>query len=84
MSVTILETLEHSDLLRFREMVVTYDLIEARPPTLTLTDEEIRQAFRDYYELFAELMADYGVEGEEAVEAKIAPATGHIYIGKEE
>jgi hypothetical protein len=83
-SVTILETLSPEDLERFRTVSATMDLVQARPPTLSLADEEIRRVYLDFYALFAELMQRYGIEGEEAIEAKIAPATGHIYIGSEE
>jgi hypothetical protein len=82
--VTILETLSTEDLERFRTAALTLDMIEARPPTLTLTEEEIRRAYLDYHVLFGELMERYGIKDEEAIEAKISLSTGHIYVGAEE
>lgn len=83
MAVTILETLSPEDLEQFRTAALTIDTIEARPPTLTLAEEEIRRAYLDYHVLFGEMMERYGIEGEEAIEAKVSLALGYIYIGSE-
>jgi hypothetical protein len=83
-SVTILDTLSPEDLERWRTLCATRDLIEARVPGLTLTEEECRRVFIDYFATTQELLERYGIEGEEADEAKISAYTGHIYIGSEE
>lgn len=84
MAVTVLETLSEADLARWRTICATYDLVQQPPPKLSLSDEEVRRVYEDYYAMSGELLESYGVEGAEADEAKISPHTGHIYIGAEE
>lgn len=81
MAATVLETLSPEDLERWRLVCATLEMAKASPPTLTLTDEEVRRAILDEYVLVAELFEKYRIEPDEAVEAKISVYTGAIFIG---
>lgn len=83
MTVTVLEKISREDLERYRLMAATVDMLANPPVTLTLTDEEIRRFYLDYYTFMGTLLEQYGIEGEEADEVKVSPYTGHIYIGTE-
>lgn len=88
MAVTVLETLDVEDLKRWREAACLIDVMQAEGLAIPTENEamfsQFKRAFFDFYVLTDELLKKYGIEGEEADEAKISPQTGHIYIGAEE
>lgn len=82
MAVTILETLNLEDLERVRTVTSNVELVQG--PLHNLSSEETRRVWLDYWACCADVLARYGIEGEDAVQAKISPITGSIYTGTEE
>ncbi len=82
MAVAVLETLDGEDLTRWRAACASVELVSV--PGHDLAGEEVRQVWCDYWQLYGELLEAYGVDGEEAAEAKISNATGQIVTGLED
>jgi hypothetical protein len=83
-SVTVLITISEEDLMEWRRTCAILETVQLRHPASTLTDADITAFWTGYFERTAELLERYGIEGEEADEAKISPYTGDIYIGSED
>lgn len=79
MAATVLETLSREDLRRWRAAAATTELVQV--PGHDLSGEEVRQCWLDYWQLYGELLEEYGIWGEEAADARISLATGQIVIG---
>lgn len=77
MVVTVLDTLDREELVRYRAASASIAL--AQTFGHGLTGEEIRQCWLDYYELCDELLQNHRFDSEDAIEAKISPYTGAIY-----
>ncbi len=82
MTVTILDTLDAEDLDAWRETLAREYVARSHAPDIS-ADERAR-AFRREYEHAAELFERYEIRGEEAVQARISPYTGAIFIGEGE
>lgn len=85
MTTTVLETLSPEDLERWRVANAAYNVMQLPGFRFHVADtEKFQQFIHSYYELAAELLEANGVGGAEAVEAKISPFTGAIFIGEGE
>lgn len=84
MSATILETLTSDDLKVWRDTAAEWDMVRYASPALQLDREEVLAIYHRYYATAASLLAEYGIDAEESVEAQISTFTGHIFIGQGE
>ncbi len=82
MSVTILDRLAPEDLAAWRETLAREYVARSHAPDIP-ADERAR-AFRREYEHAAELFERYEIRDEDALEARISPYTGAIFIGEGE
>jgi hypothetical protein len=83
-AVTVLETLSRDDLATYREYTGMVEGIQSLGSGNHMSPQDVRDFYIRYWEWVEDTLERYGVEGEEAEEAKISVYTGQIYVGSED